>query len=62
MSRSKHARKPNASDKYYHGCWILESSRKQRRRLKQEVNRALKDPEHEVQLTLRGPKNAYDYP
>lgn len=65
MSRSKHTRKhKNRSLRpgWWDGGWILESSKKQRTRLKREVYKVLKDPEHEVILECKGPKNAYDYP
>ena len=62
MSRSKHPRKIDKSAHYYHGDWITETNKAQRTRIKREVNKALKDPEHEVQVPLKGPKGAYDYP
>lgn len=62
MSRSKHPRKISKSDYYYDSGWIAESNKIQRSRIKREVDKALKDPEHEVQVTLKGPKGAYDYP
>lgn len=65
MSRSNHARKPRdrmARPGWWDGGWILESAKQQRSRIKREVDRALRDPEHEVIVELRGPKGAYDYP
>lgn len=67
MSRSNKSRKPrNLADRnnkwYDRGGWILESAKQQRSRIKREVDRALRDPEHEVIAELRGPKGAYDYP
>ena len=66
MSRSNHPRKPkNRSERYnvwYHGGWILEDNRTQRRRIKREVDKALRYDDYEVIVELKGPKNAYDYP
>jgi hypothetical protein len=65
VSRSKHARQPkNLRDRpsWLCGGWILETSKAQRVRLKREVDKFIMDQEYEVQLTLKGPKNAYDYP
>ena len=65
MSRSKHPRKPkNRRDRpsWRDGGWILESAKQQRTRLKREVTKWTQDPEHEVLLEVKGPKNAYDYP
>lgn len=65
MSRSNHSRKPkNRKDRpsWLNGGWILESTKQQRTRIKREVNKILKDPEHEVIIECKGPKNAYDYP
>ena len=65
MSRSNHPRKPRnrmLRDGWWCGGWILESSKEQRRRIKREVDKVLKEPDHEVIVELKGPKNAYDYP
>ena len=65
MSRSNHYRKPKNRDKYdawrYTGGWILESNREQRRRLKREVDKVLKDPDHEVQISTRR-ESSFDWP
>ena len=65
MSRSNKARKHknrNLRPSWMDGGWILESNKQQRTRLKREVNKVLQDPEHEVILETKGPKNAFDYP
>lgn len=57
MSRSKHARKPKNHAKrlkwHDYSGWAFESNREQRRRLKQEVDKVLKDPEIELQISNR---------
>ena len=67
MSRSNKSRKRKNLAKrenhwYDYSGWILESASAQRVRLKREVDKVLKDPEYEVQLTTKGPKGAYDWP
>lgn len=65
MSRSNKARKQknhfNRPTWRDFGGWILESNKEQRRRIKQEVDKALRDPDHEVIAELKGPKGAYDW-
>ena len=64
MSRSNKARKQKNHNKrpsYYAG-WILESNKTQRQRIKKEMDKVIADPNHEVIIELKGPKNAYDYP
>jgi hypothetical protein len=65
VSRSNHPRRAkNRRDRpsWCDGGWILETSKAQRVRLNREVDKLIKDLDYEVQLTLKGPKNAYDYP
>ena len=65
MSRSKHPRKQRdrkLRPGWWDGGWILESNKEQRTRLNKEVKKVLKDPEYEVILERKGPKNAFDYP
>jgi len=64
MSRSNHARKPKDRSKrpsWRDGGWIFESNREQRRRMKREVDKVLKDTDFELQLSNRR-ESSFDWP